>query len=444
MFAVYAESFSSDDPLSALRVGERPDPVPDSGWTTIDVKAASLNHHDLWSLRGVGLKEAALPMILGCDAAGLDEDGNEVVVHAVHVSLFSPYGIGATLAATLGRGAGPGDRALAVGRDRRAPAPGRGHRPAPLAGDLVGGQPRRRGQLPALAGRGAGLRAAQRRRRGLLACRCCPAAPAGPGRPGRSGCRGDVVTLVSVMRLMPRKRPLQVLRMFEQVRRLAGTDDVRLVIVGDGPMRARIERRIRRRGLTGHVRVTGRLPRPAVLDELAAASVYVAPAPRESFGIAALEARCAGLPVVASRRSGVGEFIRDRVDGILVAGDTEMVGALADLVRDTELRERIADHNRAVPRPSTGPTSWPARRASTPGPPTSSRSPTPLPSLRPSPCLPPVLSLSPVPSSTTPAPAHAPSPPPGPERGRRAVAARPPRRRGPAHRRVARAAGRRG
>ena len=83
MFAVYAESFSSDDPLSALRVGERPDPVADSGWTTIDVKAASLNHHDLWSLRGVGLKSDALPMILGCDAAGLDEDGNEVVVHAV-------------------------------------------------------------------------------------------------------------------------------------------------------------------------------------------------------------------------------------------------------------------------------------------------------------------------------------------------------------------------
>jgi NADPH:quinone reductase-like Zn-dependent oxidoreductase len=83
MFAVYVESFSSDDPLSALKVGERPDPVAEPGWTTIDVKAASLNHHDLWSLRGVGLNEEALPMILGCDAAGLDEDGNEVVVHAV-------------------------------------------------------------------------------------------------------------------------------------------------------------------------------------------------------------------------------------------------------------------------------------------------------------------------------------------------------------------------
>lgn len=83
MFAVYAESFSSDDPMSGLVVGERPDPTVPDGWTTVTVKAASLNHHDLWSLRGVGLKQEALPMILGCDAAGHDEDGNEVVVHAV-------------------------------------------------------------------------------------------------------------------------------------------------------------------------------------------------------------------------------------------------------------------------------------------------------------------------------------------------------------------------
>jgi NADPH:quinone reductase-like Zn-dependent oxidoreductase len=83
MFAVYAESISDNDPLSGLVVGERPDPVPESGWTTVRVRAAALNHHDLWSLRGVGLREDALPMILGCDAAGIDEDGNEVVVHAV-------------------------------------------------------------------------------------------------------------------------------------------------------------------------------------------------------------------------------------------------------------------------------------------------------------------------------------------------------------------------
>jgi NADPH:quinone reductase-like Zn-dependent oxidoreductase len=83
MFAVYAESFSSDDPLNGLVLGERPDPEVPDGWTTVTVKAASLNHHDIWSLRGVGLREEALPMILGCDASGVDEDGNDVVVHAV-------------------------------------------------------------------------------------------------------------------------------------------------------------------------------------------------------------------------------------------------------------------------------------------------------------------------------------------------------------------------
>jgi NADPH:quinone reductase-like Zn-dependent oxidoreductase len=85
VLAVYADSFASsaDDPLTGLVVGDRPDPVAPDGWTTVTVKAAALNHHDLWSLRGVGLKAEALPMILGCDAAGYDEDGNEVVVHAV-------------------------------------------------------------------------------------------------------------------------------------------------------------------------------------------------------------------------------------------------------------------------------------------------------------------------------------------------------------------------
>jgi NADPH:quinone reductase-like Zn-dependent oxidoreductase len=83
MLAVYATEFDRDDPLRGLEVGERPDPETPAGWVTVDVKAASLNHHDLWSLRGVGLRREQLPMILGCDAAGLDEEGNEVLVHAV-------------------------------------------------------------------------------------------------------------------------------------------------------------------------------------------------------------------------------------------------------------------------------------------------------------------------------------------------------------------------
>ncbi|MGH8860877.1 MAG: zinc-binding dehydrogenase [Jatrophihabitantaceae bacterium] len=84
MRAVYCESLNPDDPLAGLVVGERPDPTPQDGWTRVAVRAASLNHHDLWTLKGVGIKAERLPMILGCDAAGIDQaTGDEVVVHSV-------------------------------------------------------------------------------------------------------------------------------------------------------------------------------------------------------------------------------------------------------------------------------------------------------------------------------------------------------------------------
>src|SRR3954463_3933636 len=83
MLAAAAIATNADDPLSGLEIGDRPAPQAPDGWTTVTVRAASLNHHDLWSLRGVGLPDDRLPMILGCDAAGSDPDGNDVVVHAV-------------------------------------------------------------------------------------------------------------------------------------------------------------------------------------------------------------------------------------------------------------------------------------------------------------------------------------------------------------------------
>src|SRR6476660_5942562 len=83
MLAVYAARQSADDPLSGLEVGERPEPQAREGWTTVSLRTAGLNHHDVWSLRGVGLPADRLPMILGCDGAGVDPDGNEVIVHAV-------------------------------------------------------------------------------------------------------------------------------------------------------------------------------------------------------------------------------------------------------------------------------------------------------------------------------------------------------------------------
>jgi NADPH:quinone reductase-like Zn-dependent oxidoreductase len=84
VLAAYASSLNPDSPLDGLVVGERPEPEVPEGWTRIAVKAASLNHHDLWTLKGVGIKAEQLPMTLGCDASGIDEStGEEVVVHSV-------------------------------------------------------------------------------------------------------------------------------------------------------------------------------------------------------------------------------------------------------------------------------------------------------------------------------------------------------------------------
>ncbi len=83
MLAAYAASIDAGEPLAGLEVGERPEPAVPKGWVRVQVKAASINHHDLWSLRGVGLRADQLPMTLGCDAAGVDDDGNDVIVHAV-------------------------------------------------------------------------------------------------------------------------------------------------------------------------------------------------------------------------------------------------------------------------------------------------------------------------------------------------------------------------
>ena len=91
MFAVTAARLDAGDPLAGLDLGEHAEPAPPDGWTTVTVKAAALNHHDVWSLRGVGLPADRLPMILGCDAAGVDADGREVVVHAV---IGDPAGTG--------------------------------------------------------------------------------------------------------------------------------------------------------------------------------------------------------------------------------------------------------------------------------------------------------------------------------------------------------------
>jgi NADPH:quinone reductase-like Zn-dependent oxidoreductase len=95
MFAITATAIDRDAPLDGLTLGEHPDPQPPPGWEVVEVRAASLNHHDLWTLRGVGIREDRLPIVLGCDAAGVTRDGRDVIVHAV---IADPDGVDETLA----------------------------------------------------------------------------------------------------------------------------------------------------------------------------------------------------------------------------------------------------------------------------------------------------------------------------------------------------------
>lgn len=158
-----------------------------------------------------------------------------------------------------------------------------------------------------------------------------------------------VVTVVSVMRLAPRKRPLHLVKMLKRVHeQLPPGVKLRAVIIGEGPERSSIERYLSKHHLGRVVELTGRLTREEIREQFTRADVFVAPANLESFGIAALEARCAGLPVVAKTRTGIREFVAHGQEGLLAESDDDMVAQLLRLVRDPQLRQAMAEHNRTT------------------------------------------------------------------------------------------------
>ena len=161
---------------------------------------------------------------------------------------------------------------------------------------------------------------------------------------------GHGIRVVSAMRLAARKRPMALLHAMVQVREMVPSGvPFTLEVLGDGPDRARLQRFIDRHGMADWVRLVGRVSREGLRRVYAGADIYVAPARLESFGIAALEARTAGLPVVGLFGSGLGEYVDDGVNGFLAGDDEALAGCIAKLVVDDAMRERMAVHNRQVP-----------------------------------------------------------------------------------------------
>lgn len=159
----------------------------------------------------------------------------------------------------------------------------------------------------------------------------------------------STVTIVSTMRLAPRKRARHLIPMVAALRARVPTDiRLRVVIIGDGPQRDKIAGLVRSHRLDDVVQLTGTLDRAEIKDWLSRSDLYVAPANLESFGIAALEARCAGVPVLAKSCTGIREFIDHGREGLLADSDEELVVNMAHLIRHPEVRAEMAEHNRTT------------------------------------------------------------------------------------------------
>lgn len=166
--------------------------------------------------------------------------------------------------------------------------------------------------------------------------------------PAQTNRSPDEIVIVSVARLAVRKRGLALVDILEQARRKVPSGQrLKAILIGDGPDRSRIERTLKRRGMDW-VHCVGWQSQDQIREHYRTASIYIAPSRLESFGIAALEARTYGLPVVALKDSGTNEFVHNGVEGFLEDDDEGLADAIARLSTDTALREKIIDHNRTT------------------------------------------------------------------------------------------------
>ena len=173
-----------------------------------------------------------------------------------------------------------------------------------------------------------------------------------PGLGSYTGHAGKPLRVVLATRFTPRKRPMSVIHIVRRAR-LLGAVPITLEICGGGPLLGLVRWVVRRRGWSGWVSLPGRVDRERLLEHYGAADVYLASSRYESFGIAALEGRTVGLPVLALRGSGTEDFVTDGITGLVRDGDEGLIAGLAELAHDRDLLRRLRRHNEAVT-PSQG------------------------------------------------------------------------------------------
>lgn len=149
-------------------------------------------------------------------------------------------------------------------------------------------------------------------------------------------------TILFVGRLRRYKGVDWVMRTLPRVReRVPGT---RLDVIGDGPFKLALERQANRLGVADAVAFLGFLPRPEKVRRMQSAWVLVQPSPKEGWGLTVVEAGACGTAVVAADSPGLRDSVRHDQTGLLVpfGDDAKLADALASVLRDATLRDRLA------------------------------------------------------------------------------------------------------
>lgn len=150
--------------------------------------------------------------------------------------------------------------------------------------------------------------------------------------------------IVTSMRLKSRKRPFALLDIFRHAEKLLAPNNrkLELIIAGDGPAKPGLERAIQRHRLADRCRIEGWISREQLRDIYHDCHAFIMPSVKESFCIAALEARASGLPVIARSKTGIEDYIQHGTNGLLTDSDIAMAQAIADLVNNAAKWRMIA------------------------------------------------------------------------------------------------------
>jgi len=156
-------------------------------------------------------------------------------------------------------------------------------------------------------------------------------------------CQSSPVQITTVMRLHPKKRGMALIQAIEKVKaKLSPSFKFQLNIIGDGKEKKRLEKKVNSLNLQKEIKFLGYRSRDEIKKIFEQTDFFVLPTIKEAFGIAVLEAKAAGIPVVAMSYGGVRDMIEHRKEGFLANNDEEFSDYILELIQNEKLRNEMS------------------------------------------------------------------------------------------------------